>query len=174
MRRAPDGSWELTVRKAPLARSLAAAWLLALLGVILGGPVGWVAFAFFGMMGVVLVTRLVDTRVVAAFTPAGVVLAAPGGATQAVAWPAVEALLLWTQPAAAEGRIDHLGVVTAADLPALGVGVGWSEVGSQAPVDLGRVLAVSTSLADCRVDADAVRSALFALGSHAVVVDRRQ
>jgi len=174
VRRCPDGSWELAARKAPLARSLAAAWLLALAGVVLGGVVGWASFAFFGVMGIVLVTRLARTRVVATFTTGGVVLAGPDGSAQAVAWPAVEALLLWTQPAAAEGRIDRLGVVTAADLPALGAGASWNEVASQAPIDLGRVLAVSTSLADCRVDADALRSALFALGSGAVVVDRRQ
>ncbi|MPY94167.1 MAG: hypothetical protein GEV08_14225 [Acidimicrobiia bacterium] len=174
MQRRGDGSWELTARRVPLAWSLVAAWSLAATGALLGGIVGWVSFAFFGLMGVVLVTRLAGTRVVATFSPLGVSLATSAGA-RFVSWEAVEALLLWTQLSRAEGRVDRLGVVSTGDLHALGVGVSWGDPAS-APtaVDPDQALAVSASLADCRVDADALRSALFALGSHAVVVDRRR
>ena len=161
MQRRADGSWLLTARRAPLVRSLVAAWLLAAVGALLGGVVGWTAFAFFGLAGVLLVTRLASTRVVATFAPEGVSLVTSPGGVSYVSWDDIEALLLWTQAATVEGRVDRLGVVTVEDLHLLGTGTawgGWADDRAPAPaIDPGRVLGASTSLADCRVDADMLR-----------------
>lgn len=173
MRQRVDGAWEVRQRRAPVVRSLAAAGLLAVVGAVVGGLVGWVSFLFFSAGCVALMMQLAGRRAVAAFDANGVVVARSKQQVALTPWADVEAILLWTRPPAAGSRVDLLGVVTSADLPSLATYVEAVGAGGASPIDPERSLSLHTPLIDCRLDAYELRTVLLGFGSRAVVVDRR-
>jgi hypothetical protein len=165
-----------------VARALAAAAVLAVVGALLGGAIGWLAFLFFSVASVALIVQLVGRRPVVEVDERGVTVAAGPDQAQLVAWDDVEAILLWTRGARGPDRVDMFSVVTSGDLPGLATSlaedppVGDDPAPGAAPggrVDPERVLRVAAPLRDCRVDAYELRAALLRFSKRVAVVDRR-
>jgi hypothetical protein len=111
---------------------LAASVVLAVVGALLGGAVGWLAFLFFSVASVALIVQLVGRRAVVALDERGLTVAAGPDHVQLVAWPDVEAILLWTRAPRGPHRVDMFSVVTTADLPGLATSLSGEPTGEPA------------------------------------------
>ena len=163
-------AWDIRPRRAPVARALVASAALAIVGALLGGAIGWLAFLFFSVASVALIVQLTGRRPVVELDERGVTVAAGPDHVQLVAWEDVEAILLWTRGAAGPDRVDMLSVVTTGDLPGLETSIARQPADG---VDPERVLRVAAPLRDCRVDAYELRTALLRFSNRVAVVDRR-
>jgi hypothetical protein len=173
MRRRSDGGWDLGPNRIPVVRALAAAAVLAVLGAVVGGIVGWMAFMFFSVACVALITQAVSQRPVVTFDQHGVVLSPARDRRHIVPWDDVEALLLWSGPPGEGGHLDHLGVVTSFDLPRLTGPTDATPDARLERLDPEEAVPINAPLADCRLDTYQLRAVLLGFGSRAVVVDRR-
>jgi hypothetical protein len=173
MRRRSDGGWELAPSRAPVVRALVASGVLAVLGAVVGGIVGWMSFLFFSVSCIALITQVVSRRPVVVFDNYGVVLSPAADRRHVVPWGDVEAVLLWSRPPRDGGRLDLFGVITSFDLPRLTGQFGSGPDDQLDRLDPEDAVPINAPLVDCRVDAYQLRAVLLGFGSRAVVVDRR-
>ena len=174
-----------------MARALVASAALAVVGALLGGAIGWLAFLFFSVASVALIVQLTGRRPVVELDERGVTVAAGPDHVQLVAWEDVEAILLWTRGAARAGPGRHVerrhdrGPARAGDVDRTAArgrrraprparpAPSRQTAGPAGRVDPERVLRVAAPLRDCRVDAYELRAALLRFSNRVAVVDRR-
>jgi hypothetical protein len=165
---ADTSTWVLRPRRRPALASTAAAALLAVLGGVVGGPLGWVAFVFFAVAAVALGASLVTAEPRVRIDGRQLTIADRRGADATLAWPEVAGIVVWTRMDQADGRpVDLFGVLGAQQVAAA------ADV-TDAPPRPDAALAASVALRECVLDVEQLRAALGRVGCQVPVVDRRQ